>query len=122
MEQERDRLWVAMSDLWLDDELDEERLSQIAEVVRDSGLGPGELEEVFALELAPFLGANQRTVAGAWSGFDPQWVCAEARRQRAARRAPRRLFERLRARLGLTTHAARPAWERVKEIAFAGAR
>ena len=103
-----------MSDLWLDTELSEERLTQIAAVVRRSGLKRAELEDVFALELAPFLGANLWVTAGEWTGFDPEWVCAQAR----ARKGKYRFRHRVLAALGLTTYAARPAWNRVKQIAF----
>lgn len=103
-----------MSDLWLDSELDPARLREIADVVRESGLGRAELEDVFALELAPFLGSNQRVVAGEWAGFDPEWVCAQAR---ALREQPR-FKHRLLAWLRVSTHAARPAWKRVKALAF----
>lgn len=110
----REQLWVAMSDLWLDTELPEERLAQIADVVRRSGLNRAELDSVFENELAPFLGANHLQTAGEWEGFDPAWVCEEARR-RTGRPS---LVARLSAGLGLTTHAARPAWKKVLALAF----
>jgi hypothetical protein len=110
----REELWVAMSDLWLDTELPEERLAEIAGIVRKSGLSRAELESVFESELAPILGANTLAPAGEWAGFDPAWVCEQARR-----RVGRRSFSaRLLARLGVTTYAARPAWKRVISLAF----
>lgn len=110
----RERLWCALSDLWLDAELSDDRLADIAAVVRESGLSRRELEEVFELELAPFLGMNLRVPAGEWAGFDPAWVCAEAR-ARFERRRPR---DRLLAWLGVSTSGARAEWERVKRLAF----
>ena len=103
-----------MSDLWLDTELSDERLAEIAAVVQQSGLSHAELEDVFTLELAPFLGANLWATAGEWAGFDPTWVCAQAR----ARKGNYRFRHRVLAALGLTTYGARPAWNRVKQIAF----
>ena len=103
-----------MADLWLDTELSDEQLAEIATVVKRSGLSHAELEDVFALELAPFLGANLWATAGVWTGFDPEWICAQAR----ARKGNYRFHHRVLAALGLTTYAARPAWNRVKQIAF----
>lgn len=114
MSEDREELWIALSDLWLDTELTETRLGAIAAVVRRSGLSRAELEDVFALELAPFLGGNSRSPAGEWAGFQPEWVCERARALRGRRRA----WHRLLAALGVTTGAARPDFERVLELAF----
>ena len=103
-----------MSSLWLDTQLSEEALLEIAQVVQESGLGRAELEDVFRYELAPFLGKNQTILAGEWEAFDPEWVCREA----GKRRGKRGLFERLMAHLGLSTYAARPAWDKVLAYAF----
>ena len=111
---DRKQLWIAMSDLWLDSELSEEWLRQIAEVVAGSGLDEDELDQVFKYELAPFLGGNHLITAGEWQGFDPQWVCEQAK----VRQGKFRLMERLASFIGLTTYAARPEWRRVKQIAL----
>ena len=103
-----------MSSLWLDTELSDEVLSQIATALRESKLDREELEEVFRYELAPFLGSNHLSVAGEWSGFDPDWICEQAEK----RHEKRRFIDRLSSSVGLTTYAARPAWNRVLELAF----
>lgn len=103
-----------MSALWLDSELSDEWLQQIAEVVAGSGLGEAELDEVFKYELAPFLGGNHLASAGEWQGFDPRWVCEQAK----LRQGKFRPLERLAALTGLTTYAARAEWRRVKQIAL----
>ena len=66
MNKSRRQLWIAMSNLWLDTELTDEGLKWIVSAVRDSGLDRDELEVIFRHELAPFLGSNQRSVAGEW--------------------------------------------------------
>lgn len=114
MREDRERLWVALSDLWLDTELDEERLVEIADVVRESHLTEAQLDHVFEVELAPFLGRNNLTIAGVWDGFDPEWVCAQAR-QRSHKNS---LIPWTLAKTGVTTYAARPLWRQVKAIAF----
>ncbi len=110
----REDLWCALSDLWLDTELSDERLRELAEIVRQSGLRGRALEDVFELELAPILGGNHHSPAGEWEGFDPEWLCTRAR----ALEGKRRVRHRVAAWLGLTTYAARPAWNRVKQLAF----
>ncbi|MEM1368397.1 MAG: hypothetical protein AAGG02_10335 [Cyanobacteria bacterium P01_H01_bin.15] len=112
----RQELWIAMSALWLDTELVDERIKEIAVEVRASGLSSRELEEVFELELAPILGWNCLVVAGEWAGFDPDWVCERA----AAQRGKRRIRDRILAAIGGTTFAARPTWLKVKQAAFPG--
>jgi hypothetical protein len=103
-----------MSILWLDTELEEEHHLYIAEAVRRSGLSRAELEDVFELELAPFLGPNHLQIAGEWDEFPPDWVCEMAERQRRKSR----LWPRFLAKTGLSTYAARPDWESVKSIVF----
>jgi len=103
----REQLWIALSDLWLDTELSTARVEAIAAVVRASGRPRIEVEDVLRRELAPFLDANLRSPAGVWSGFDPEWVCAQAR-ARAVR--PRRG--------GGGLGAVRDLWERVASSAF----
>lgn len=83
----REEVWIAMSALWLDAELSQEALEQLALIVKNSGFSQQELNSIFNLELAPFLGANQNCVIGEWAGFDPDWVCENARlRQKSPRR------------------------------------
>ncbi len=107
-------VWVAMSDLWRDSDLNEGELEEIATIVRDSGYSEKEVERIFRFELAPFLGSNHLVVAGVWSGFDPHWVCIEARK-RIGRRS---LTARVCAWTRLTTRAARGPWRKVKQMAF----
>ncbi len=114
MNENRRKLWIAMSELWLDTPVTDGMITGIAEAVRQSGLSKNELEDVFRFELAPFLGRNQTSVAGVWDGFDPDWVCSNAQE----RVGQRRLIDRVRSSLGWTTSAARPAWERVLGLAF----
>lgn len=110
----REQLWIAMSDLWLDQDLQDYQLQSIASVVRESGLSEDELDKIFELELAPFLGMNNLTPAGEWAGFDEAWVCEQARK----RHTKYRLRDRIGATLGITTYAARPSWNRVKAMVF----
>ena len=102
----REQLWIALSDLWLDTELSPARVEAIAAVVRASRRTRSEVEDVLRRELAPFLDANLRSPAGVWSGFDPEWVCAQAR---ACAARPHR---------GGRLGAVREVWESVASQAF----
>ncbi|MGH9901020.1 MAG: DUF7079 family protein, partial [Pyrinomonadaceae bacterium] len=66
-------VWLAVSDLWLDTELDEADLRRIAGVLADSGYAVEELTRIYLYEVAPVVYLNMFSVAGAWAGFDPQW-------------------------------------------------
>jgi len=110
----RKPVWVALSDLWLDTEIDENWAKRIAEVVADSGYSEKEVDDIFNLELAPFLGPNHRVVAGEWTGFDPEWVCEEARK----RMGNRSMVDRIASRAGWNSYAAREPFDLVKKLAF----
>ena len=74
---QRQPLWIAFSELFLDTELMLADLERIAQAMADSGLSTCELHEVYAREVAPVVSANLLTVAGVWSGFDEAWLCAQ---------------------------------------------
>ena len=70
-------LWIALSDLWLDTELQDFDRDHIARVMLDSGYDRDRLERIMAEEVAPVVYRNLLSVAGAWTGFDADWLCAE---------------------------------------------
>ena len=70
-------LWVAMSTLWLDTELQDRDLDHIARALRDSGHDRATLERILVEEVAPVVYLNLYVAAGNWTGFDPDWLCAE---------------------------------------------
>ena len=72
------------------------------------------LDDIFEYELAPFLGSNHLTVAGEWAMFDEKWVCEEAEKKKGRKK----FWDWLMAKTGFTTYAARPAWNKVKKVAF----
>lgn len=63
-------LWLALSELWLDTELDEKDLERIAAVLAQSGLSIAELRDVYLVEVAPAVYRNLLDPAGVWEGFD----------------------------------------------------
>ncbi len=79
-----------MSAFFLDTELDEPQLREIAEAFKASGYTESELEDILT-EIAPLLYTNLCiwiNVAGVWAGFDLDWIESQilAGRHRALRR------------------------------------
>ncbi len=81
-------VWIALSALWLDTEIEPGELENIARVMIDSGLTNEELREAYLIEVAPVVYRNLLSVAGEWQGFDEEWLCAEIARN--LRERPRR--------------------------------
>ena len=67
-------IWTALSEFYLDTELGAEEIKRIAEVFRTSQYSLEELKEINYAELAPILYINLLSVAGAWNGFDEEWL------------------------------------------------
>lgn len=71
---ERRRVWEAMSELYLDTDIDAEVLARVAEAVARSPYSLAELERILRHEVHPVLVSNLYSVAGVWSGFDRDWL------------------------------------------------
>jgi len=74
---ERRRVWEAMSELYLDTDIDAEVMSRVAAELAHSPYSLAELERILRHEVHPVLVSNLYSVAGVWSGFDPQWLAAQ---------------------------------------------
>lgn len=85
----RRTLWRALSELWLDTELDDADLERIASVMDASGLSLEELRSVYLHEVAPVVHHNLLSVAGVSDGFDESWLAE--RIVANLREAPRRI-------------------------------
>ena len=80
-------VWLALSELYLDQDLTAADLDYVARALRQTGLGWPEIARINAEEVAPVLLANLRSPAGQWAGFDADWLVARitARRRRRFR-------------------------------------
>ena len=67
-------LWSALSDLFLDTELNESDLRYVAARVLKSGFSPTSVQEILWNEVFPALADNLRIATGEWSGFDGLWL------------------------------------------------
>jgi hypothetical protein len=107
--------WQALSNLFLDMELDDQDIATIATRLRSTGFTARELERIYEDEVAPACYRNLSALPGGeWSGFDATWL-AEAiwrsqRRQSWLRHVPwlKRLF------VERWTRASRADWQRVE--------
>jgi hypothetical protein len=72
--EERMSVWTAMSELFLDTELQEEDHLRIARVLAASTYSEEKLEEILRFEVTPALKGNLLCVAGEWAGFDEEWL------------------------------------------------
>ncbi|MPY65822.1 hypothetical protein F8S09_03800 [Deinococcus sp. SDU3-2] len=81
-------LWVALSELWLDQELSPADLRRVARVAAACGYDDAEVEAIFWGEVAPVVAGNLLAPVGVWSGFDEDWLCERAARSAAYRSRP----------------------------------
>lgn len=106
--QRRKPVWTALSELWLDIELDDRSLSYIAKIMHESGYSIEELKQIYLHEVAPVVYGNMLTVTGAWSGFDQDWLHDEI--VRALSKRGRFAAWRLKQMRGLMTYATEEHW------------
>ena len=106
------RARAALSELFLDTELDERDFERLCRTLIECGLSVAELERIYREEVAPVLHANLKSVAGAWSGFDIDWLESQIRNRPAPGRTP--ILARLRRRWIL--RETRQDWERLRKM------
>lgn len=70
-------VWVALSELFLDTELQEEDHQRIARVLAASQYSEKKLDEILRFEVTPVLKWNLLSVAGEWAGFHEEWLREE---------------------------------------------
>lgn len=75
---ERERLWLALSDLFLDSE-NRGELPRLAFAALSSGFGWEVVDHIYLEEVAPVAGPNLLELAGEWGGFPPDWLFEQIR-------------------------------------------
>ena len=68
------KVWQAMSELFLDTEIDVITYKYIASSVTESGYSADEIKSILWNEVFPVLESNLRSVAGVWEGYSPEWL------------------------------------------------
>lgn len=67
-------VWLALSDFFLDTELDDRTMRYIANVILESGYTMKETKEILMNDLFPALLFNLHDIAGEWAGFPEEWL------------------------------------------------
>jgi hypothetical protein len=73
-------VWIALSELFLDTNLDADDIERLAQALARSPYTLDELERVLLWEVYPACRANLVSIAGEWSAFDPNWLESKIRR------------------------------------------
>ncbi|HTR43465.1 MAG TPA: hypothetical protein VMH87_17775 [Pseudomonadales bacterium] len=82
---ERFPVWEALSEFFLDTELQPDDHERIAKILAASPYTENEIEDILMGEICPVCRPNMLSVAGEWIGFDPDWL-----KERAACRLGKR--------------------------------
>ena len=72
--EERKPIWTALSEFYLDTDLDDAALRHIAFTIIDSPYSFEEIKRINKYEIFPVLQPNLLSPAGAWASFDEEWL------------------------------------------------
>jgi len=72
--EERKPIWIALSEFYLDTELQEHDFRYIAEKIIESPYNFEEVKQINKYEVFPILQSNLLSVVGEWSGFNEEWL------------------------------------------------
>ncbi|MEM1001012.1 MAG: hypothetical protein AAGH46_00010 [Bacteroidota bacterium] len=70
----RKPVWLAISEFYLDTELETNDALRIRETFRNSGYSLSELKNIDFYEVKPIVGMNLWSNTGEWAGFDEHWL------------------------------------------------
>lgn len=68
------KVWRAMSDLFLDTEIEDHIFKNVAKSVIESGYTPDETKNILWYEVFPVLEGNLSSPAGVWEGWPDEWL------------------------------------------------
>lgn len=68
------KIWRALSELFLDTEINDVTFDYIARTVLEIGYTPREMHGILWGEVFPVLECNLRGVAGVWAGWPDDWL------------------------------------------------
>lgn len=68
------KVWQALSELFLDTEIDDKTFTHVAQVIMGSRYSPQDIHTILWGEVFPVLEANLRSVAGEWAGWTDDWL------------------------------------------------
>ncbi|RRQ49980.1 hypothetical protein DZC72_05195 [Maribacter algicola] len=70
----RKPVWIALSEFYLDTELEGMDYRHIARIIMESPYSIEEVKEINKYEIFPVLQKNLTSVAGEWAGFQEEWL------------------------------------------------
>lgn len=70
----RKQIWLALSTLYLDTELQSYDFENMAKIIEKSPYTLAEVKNINKYEVFPILQPNLLSVAGVWEGFDEKWL------------------------------------------------
>ena len=76
---DRSPVWVALSEFFLDTELEDCDYRRIARILAQSPYAEDELRQILRFEVYPVCHWNLWPVAGEWAGFNQEWLIASIR-------------------------------------------
>ncbi len=82
-------VWLALSDFFLDTELDDRAMKHVASVILESGYTLKETKEILVTDLFPALLFNLHDVAGEWEEFPEEWLLKRIEETKGANLAQR---------------------------------
>src|SRR5688572_10265149 len=72
--EDRKPIWIALSEFYLDTELQDSDFRHIALTILESPYTLDEVKKINKYEVIPILQVNLLSVAGEWAGFDEAWL------------------------------------------------
>lgn len=72
--EDRKPIWIALSDLYIDNELQYSDFKIVANAIRNSPYSLEEVKRIDRNEVFPILYTNLLSVAGVWTGFQEDWL------------------------------------------------
>jgi hypothetical protein len=73
-------VWIALSELYLDTDIENSDYDRIVQVLKTSEFSLDELKAIDLYELFPTLQSNLNSVIGEWGGFDEEWLISKCKR------------------------------------------
>ncbi len=67
-------IWIALSEMYLDTELEGKDFASIAAKIKESPFSFKEVKRINKEEVFPVLFTNLLSVAGVWTGFQEEWL------------------------------------------------
>ncbi len=110
---ERSQIWIALSDLYLDTELQEYTYHHIAKIIAESSYTFSQVRQIDKAEVFPVLYPNMISAIGVWDGFHNTWLIETIQKKIAQKNFLNNISRSLTYLLFKKTFAA--DWEKIRD-------